>query len=412
MKKYAYPVAFAALAASIFGGCYANTKTQKIPKPEIHLMRNWEGQRPLKEVAPQNVDKANGLGIDLFRNVFKREGRNICVSPVSMLFDFAMMANGDNGDTRDEILEILGYGKGEEALENLNTYCNALLADATSQEGATRCEFTNSVWYEPTLPIMPEFASDIQNIFNGTLFPIWPGNEAGKKAINEFVKEHTYGLIPKLLSNPMDVRLAFLNTTYFKGKWQNKFDKSYDSKFHNADGTESETTFMWADADLQYCAIEDMKGVVLPYAGGQYTMTVIQPANDTDFNTMLDSLSPSLLKDLQASTRTEEVILSLPKFNTEININMDPILQDLGFDRIFSPGIGTASDHYLQLVEVIHAVKIIVDEEGTEAAAASIFGDADCIHYPAKMTFNRPFVYMIKDTASDTILFMGAITAF
>lgn len=414
MKKYAHLAALA--AAFILGGCSENTDTPQDPKPEECQVTDWTGQRPLKEVAAKSVGKANGFGIDLFKTMFKSGGKNICISPTSVMSVFAMMANGDDGETRDEILEILGYGKGEEALADLNAYCNALLAEATSHDGETRCEFTNSIWYDPSLPIMPQFASDIENIFNGTLFPIWLGNEAGMNAVNEFVKEHTYGMIPKLLDEPMDARLAFLNTTYFKGTWQKEFDKNYSylADFHNADGTDSETTFMWMDDDLQYCAIEDIRGVVIPYGGGRYAMTVIQPASDSDFQTMINNLSPSLLTQLQESTKTTEVILGLPKFKTEINLPIDPYLMDMGFSKVYCPGIGTASDHYLQLFKVIHAVNIIVDEEGTEAAAATIAGNTDSVSgspYEV-MIFNQPFVYMIKDTVSDSILFMGAITSF
>lgn len=415
MKKFAFTAALA--AAFILGGCSENADTPKNPETEKPQVTDWTGRRPLKEIAAKNVGKANGFGIDLFKTMFKSEGNNICISPTSVMSVFAMIANGDDGDTRDEILEILGYGKGEEALADLNAYCNALLAEATSHEGDTRCEFTNSIWHDPTLTIMPQFASDINNIFNGTIFPIWLGDEDGKNAVNEFVKKHTYGLIPKLLSRPMpDVRLAFLNTTYFKGTWQKEFDKNYSylADFHNADGTDSETKFMWMDDDLQYCAIKDMRGVVIPYGGGRYTMTVIQPASDSDFQTMIDNLSPSLLTQLQESTKTTEVILSLPKFKTDINLEIDPYLKNMGFSKVYYPGIGIASDHYMQLKRVIHAVNIIVDEEGTEAAAATIAGLTDSVSgspYEV-MIFNQPFVYMIKDTVSDSILFMGAITSF
>lgn len=412
MKKYAHLAALAAVF--ILGGCSENADTPQDPKPEEYQVTDWTGQRPLKEVAAKSVGKANGFGIDLFKTMFKSERKNICISPTSVMSVFAMMANGDDGETRDEILEILGYGKGEEALEDLNVYCNALLAEATSHDGETRCEFTNSIWHDPTLAIMPQFASDIQNIFNGVIFPIWLGNEAGKNAVNEFVKEHTYGMIPELLSQPMIARLAFLNTTYFKGTWQKEFDKNYSylADFHNADRTDSETTFMWMDDDLEYCAIEDMRGVVIPYGGGRYTMTVIQANDNTDFDTMLGNLNQSTLTALQESAETKEVLLHLPKFETEINTKLDPYLKDMGFSKVYYPGIRTASDHYLHLVEVIHAVKITVDEEGTEAAAATIAGNTEYVSDYETLTFNKPFVYVITDKISDSILFMGAITSF
>lgn len=412
MKKYAYIAALA--SAFIIGGCSDNSDNPVNPKPEEIPVIEWKGQKPLREVTAKDVGIANGFGLDLFRTIFKSQGKNVCVSPTSVMAVFAMMANGDDGATRDEILEILGYGKGKEALDDFNTYCNALLAEAVSPEGVTRCEFTNSIWYDPSLPIMPQFAFDIENIFNGILFPIWLANEEGMNAVNEFVKEHTYGMIPKLLSDPMDVRLAVLNTTYFKGTWEKEFDRNltYNAKFHNADGTESETSFMWMDDELTYCSHGNMRGIVLPYGGDRYTMTVIQPSEDADFDTMLAGLDSTSLRGLQESANNKEVFLSIPKFETEINIDIDKELREMGFDKVYSKGIGKASDHYLNLVKVVHAVKIKVDEEGTEAAAATIAGNTDSVSDYETMIFDRPFVYMIKDNISNTILFMGAITSF
>ena len=105
-------------------------------------------------------------------------------------------------------------------------------------------------------------------------------------------------------------------------------------------------------------------------------------------------------------------MLAIPKFETEINIEIDRDLREMGYHKIYSPGIDKASDHYLHLTKVIHAVKIKVDEEGTEAAAATIGGLTDSVADYETMTFIRPFIYMIKDNISDTILFMGAVTSF
>ena len=105
-------------------------------------------------------------------------------------------------------------------------------------------------------------------------------------------------------------------------------------------------------------------------------------------------------------------MLAVPKFETESNTLIDAALREMGFHEVYSKGMGKASDHYLHLVEVRHAVKIKVDEEGTEAAAATIAGNTDCVPDYEIMTFDSPFVYMIKDNISATILFMGAVTSF
>ena len=130
---------------------------------------DWIGFRPLLEVAQENAGKANSFATNLFRTVYKDNPGNTCVSPASVFCTFAMMANGDDGECRDEMLNMLGYNAGADALHDLNIYTNALLKETSQFDGATQCGFTNSIWHHPSVNVFPDFASDIERIFGGMI---------------------------------------------------------------------------------------------------------------------------------------------------------------------------------------------------------------------------------------------------
>ena len=377
----------------------------------------WQDARPLKEIASDNLGKSTDFASSLFKTVYSGENGNVCVSPLSVFSTFAMMANGDSGESRDEILGILGYDKSPGGLHELDVYCNALMTEVPMLNGESQCGFTNSLWYSPDLQLKSDFAADIRMIFGAYLFPTYLGDESGRIKINEFVSAHTNGMIPEFLSSPIKVRLAFLNTTYFKAQWKTEFDSKLTSKgvFRNLDGSDSEAQFMYMEDGLTYYEADGIRGVCLPYSGDRYTMTLLQPKNGTDFDSMMTHLDSSILKKLESSASIQEVFLKMPKFETEINLSMLDYLKEMGFHKVCNRGIDKAADEPLYLTKFIHAVKIIVNEDGTEGAAASLAGmdnEAGPGSGPLTVAFDRPFVYIIRDTVSNAILFIGTVTSF
>lgn len=419
MKKFAY--LFVIAAGIMTAGCSSLSGEPDDPTfvicPSGTADIVWTGPQPLSEVASANVDKANGFASSLFKSVYDKEGGNICVSPASVFATFAMMANGDSGQTRDEILHMLGYDSGPGALHDLNVFCNALMTEMSILNGATQCAFSNSIWHHPDVTLLPEFSTNMKLIYDASIFPVWIGDEDGRLSINEYVERQTCGMIKDFLTCPLDVRLAFLNTLYFKGAWKKEFDSALTGKgvFHNLDGSESEVQFMLAHDVMSYGESEGLRAVTLPYAGERYTMTVVQPSQSGDFSSLLESLDTETIERLADSSKPREILLKMPKFESGINVDLVESLESMGFNRVFFPGIDRASTDPLYLTQFIHAVKIIVDENGTEAAAVSLAGMDNCASpgsEPLPVFFDHPSVYVIRDTASGAILFMGAITSF
>ncbi len=415
MKKIIF-AGIACIITLLSGGCSDNAEEDNrfVICPGIED-EPWQGPQPLQKVAADNIDKSTGFATSLFKTIYAGEGENISISPISIFATFAMMANGDDGESREEILKILGYGDNHGSLSELNIYCNALLTEVPILNGATQCNFTNSIWHHPDVRLRPEFASAIQMIYDGQIFPTWIGDEEGRIKINEFVSDNTCGMIPEFLSSPLELRVAILNTTYFKGTWEKEFDSSATRKkvFKCLDGSKSEAEFMYREDEMEYFEAGDLKGIRLPYSGNRYDITFLLPNKAEDFEKMIKDLDEQTIKDIDSSVDTHNVILELPKFETEINLSLIGYLREIGFDKVCSTGILKAADETLVLTEFKHAVKIVVDEEGTEGAAASLAGLDNAVpnptYRPIEISFDRPFVYIIRDTISGAILFMGAI---
>lgn len=376
--------------------------------------------RTLKTIGASNALKANEFATGLFKKAYAKEQGNTCISPASVFLALAMTANGDHGECRDEILDILGYGEGTDALHELNHYCNALLAEVTDFNGDTQCGFTNSLWHSPDFKLLPSFTDDLREMFGAVDVNIGLRDETGRTALNKFVEENTRGMIKEFLKEPLQIDLGILNTTYFKGTWKQKFDEKHTSKgkFLNLDGSSSKTDFMTLTDMMAYSYSEGATAVRLPYAGDRYTMTLIMPNEDTDFDGMIRDLDGSKINDIPARLGSGKVELRLPKFQQENNSDIIEILKESGLDRTCFPGITNAAADPLQLRVFKHGVKIIVDEKGTEGGAASLGGFlGTSIANPEAMpvehiSFDRPFVYTIQDNISGTVLFMGAATSF
>lgn len=382
---------------------------------------DWSGARSLKEVAHGNVGKANTFATNLLRTIYKAKLGNTCVSPASVFCTFAMMANGDDGECRDEILNMLGYGDGPDALNDLNVYANALLKETSQFDGDTQCGFTNSIWHHPNVNVLPGFASDIEGIFGGMIFPTWLGDDSGMATINQFVCDQTRGMIPRFLQEPLEVRLAFLNTTYFKGSWKTSFDKELtaDKEFRDIRGSRTRIPFMTTRENLlRYSEINGTRAVSLPYDGDRYNMIIFQPLTDTRdaFENFLNAIDDETILEYETAMQQKMVILTMPKFDTESNADILPQLQEMGIDRTCRQGLYGVADEQLCLCVFQHAVKITVDEEGTEGGAASLGGMMNSADpwtpKPTTVSIDSPFIYFIRDNISGTVLFMGAVTSF
>ena len=365
------------------------------------------------------VDMTGEFSFRFFREVMNRNEKNSVVSPASIAIALAMTANGDSGVSRDEILTLLGFDPAKYNIDHLNEYCRIMLTELPKLDGQTACRFANSFWHAPEKKLKKPFTDILINTYVSEDIPVTPSGEYGMKCINKWVDNYTNGMIPEFLKTPLNesIDLFLLNATYFKGKWTKEFKEkdSCQGDFRNLDNTVSKAIFMNTVAPFRYVKTDRMQAISMPFGNGNFEMTALLPSQELNFDEFIKSVSFEEFKAVIAQMHSREnalVTLSFPKFQTEINEDMTEMMKNMGLEKTFNRGLDDIfPDFKAFITKIQQAVKIKVDETGAEAAAVTGIGieTSGVPEYSeeVKLDFNRPFLYVIRETSTGTILFMG-----
>ncbi len=382
---------------------------------------------PLSTVSSESVEGSNEFALNFYLASSRECHGNVCVSPFSVGSVLAMIANGGTGTGRDEILTLLGFEASASGLNALNTHYQTLLSNLPNIEDGISCNFTNSLWCDPTQhPINESFMQTISDHYYAGKIDFAPGGESGKKAINQFVSKNTNGLIKEFLTSPLDIELAFLNTSYFKAGWTYPFFKEKTSKedFLDIDYKKQKTDFMVNRAILEYAQTEDgTEAVRLNYGNKrQFSMILLIPTTQINHVALDEVLTADNVRQINSNFKHMDMKVKLPKFDVELNnpYTID-ILREIGLDQVctgkaFFSMISEDKPFFLKCF--VHAAKLKVDEEGTEGAAASLGGmdfaspGDEIPEKPHEIVFDRPFIFYILENTTGTILFIGSVKTF
>ncbi len=371
-----------------------------------------EGSRAITE-------SANDFSFRLFREYVVSGASNVVISPFNVMSTLTMLANGDNGESRDEILRVLDSETGDAGLRNLTAYCNSLFTQLPKVDRSANLRFANSFWYSPGVTLDESFENTLSEQFSAEFINKSVGGTDGMTAVNEWVKANTNGVLTQILDAPLgeDVEAALLDAVYFKGMWKDRFDKSLTASatFHNIDGSESDAMFMMREGEFSYTPLDDMRAISLPYGNGNFKMTVIMPEGGNDLRSLASTISSETIADIEQKSSYATVKLYLPKFECSSNEDILSYLHNLGVSRLFDASAGMnsifSSDNFFAGM-FRHAVSVRVDEDGSEGASSSIVpGGITSPGYNAgEMKVDRPFMFVISETTTKAILFVGQIT--
>lgn len=376
-----------------------------------------ERETPYTQISMSDATRAvvapsNDFALDLFRLAAAVNRGNIVISPISISNVLSMVANADSGESRDEILFAVGLPAGQQGLDILNEYNRLMLSTLPTLDGKTICNIANSVWTE--FPLNRIFAENMVQYLGAELFRKSPRGENGRQAINKWVSTETSGIIPEFLKNPIDASWALVNASYFKGIWANPFDREETTgmTFHNLDLSETRTPFMYVNADFSYNSFDDFEIVSLPYGNGNFCMEVILPA-EGKFADVMGTLTAETLEAARREARSCDIVLRLPKFESGFATDLIPLFGKLGINGMFSSLDQLMDSDKVAATYACHAVKIKIDEEGTEAASATMVGGVTAnLTDTVVMTVDRPFIYLIRETSTGVLLFAGTQVAF
>ena len=340
---------------------------------------------------------------------------NVFVSPLSASFALGMTLNGANGQTYDEMRSALRLGDG--SLASIDSGYRSLIALLTSLDRSTTMQIANAIFYRSDFPFNQSFLDQASTYFDAEVKPENFADQAGTlKAVNGWVDAKTHSRIPKVLDSVDPATVMYLlNAIYFKGSWRDRFDvaQTRDAPFHSASGDQP-SRLMHREGKMNYAETNAFQAVDLPYGDSAFTMTVLLPKSGNTVESVASSLTPELWQSLAASFRVAEVDLYLPKVTLSWKRGLIPDMKVLGMRAAFTDGAdftrmsSRGRELFISLLQQNTFVSI--DEEGTEAAAVTTVG-ISLTSAPVVTTVrvDRPFIFVIRERLSGTVLFMGKI---
>jgi len=382
------------------------------------------------------VNGNNDFAFDLYQKL-KEEDGNLFFSPYSISTALAMTYAGARGETAEQMVDTLHFVLPEERLHSAFNDLDEELAQrgkgrellVVQPEGdpvkenieGFRLSTVNALWGQVGYDFLDEYLDLVERYYGGGLKTLdFIGEpEPSRLEINKWASDQTEGRIQNLLPpgviNPL-TRIILTNAIYFKARWENEFSErmTQDDTFYLLDGNTVTVPMMHQKTRFAYAEGGDFQAVRLPYLGGEIAMVVLLP-REGRFEAFEGSLELNKLNDIIGDMVVREVNLALPKFEFEADYRLGKTLSDLGMPAAFSYGLadfsGMDGNRELFISSVIHKTFVSVDEEGTEAAAVTaipMMGSPPPAG-PVDFTANRPFIFLIQDIETGSILFIGRI---
>ncbi len=363
------------------------------------------------------IESDNKFGLKLFREIIKGEkDKNVFISPLSVSMALGMTNNGANGETQEamqEVLELSGM-----TLKEINQSYKSLMELLRGLDPKVQFQIANSIWYRLGLTPEDEFVDLCKEYFDALVSGLNFADPNAAKIINAWVEEATNGKIDKIVDDPIgDLTLMFLiNAIYFKGTWTYQFDEdsTRDTVFTLPDGTQKPCQMMQQSAFFDYFSNDGFQAVDLAYGDGDFSMTIFLPKPDVDIDSLIAQFTPENLSYWLGCFSSDSGKIFVPKFKVEYDLLLNNVLKTLGMEIAFDPGRADFTKMYegggIWIGKVKHKTYVEVNEEGTEAAAVTSVVMATVSEHPDfHIRVDRPFVFLIRENKSRTILFIGKI---
>lgn len=362
----------------------------------------------------------DAFAFNLLQQIVKTEpAQNIFLSPYSAAAALQMVANGAAGQTKTEMQRVLGTT--DLSAEEIGA-ANKMISQSLNT-GNTNVILTtaNAIWIQKGFSVKPDFIAMNQRFFGATVDSLDFKDPQVVNVINDWASEKTHGKITRIADglDPIYTRLFLANAVYFKGKWADPFEvkATRDQSFYLRDGSQKNVPMMTKSKTFTYRRGADYQAVRLPYEDENLAMYVFLPDTNSSPEKLLGLLNGRTWEKITKPGFSEkEGTLELPRFKMEYKVKLNQPLQALGmksaFDMKKADFSGIAPQLYISTV--LQKTFVEVKEEGTEAAAVTgivmMAGAAPMPKpNPFEMIVNRPFLFLIEDSKTGTILFIGTV---
>lgn len=408
-----------ALALTTLGcrGCSGDDFGDVTPAPVDPALIERAATTPAADVE-RVAESGNDFAFSLLAEV--AEGENVLVSPHSVRLALSMASAGAEGATLEELRRALSAELDESDRHAALFALDIGMRDAAaSGENPYELRIASSSWLDSSLVAEQAWVDRLERYYGAPpRFVGFEANPAGAaNELNRWASDKTNGLIPTIVPpeglSP-ETRFVLINAAYFKARWENEFSPSdtQPMTFRRVGAAPLETEAMNQTEYIRYASVDGWATVELPYLGGAASMIVMM----ADGEPTMSLPDANRYRSLVSSLSTREVMLRLPKFRFDHEIGLGPALADLGGPTPFGLSAdfsGIADISPLFISEVRHRTYIDVSEQGTEAAAVTaVVGEtAESVEEPpVSFIVDRPFTFLIRDTATGAIFFVGHVT--
>lgn len=409
MKKAIF-MAIPAVLVILLVQCTKSTEPEPAPGPP-------QQRTPADLTAAEKalVNATNGFSLELFREILalEPEKQNVFTSPLSVSYALGMTYNGASGQTRLDMADVLGYGglTGKE----INESYKGLMSVLGELDPDVVFRIANSIWYRLGKPVREEFIDITRTYFDALVREMDWSMPGAADTINAWIEEHTNGKITNIISPPIseDIAMFLINAIYFNGAWTVAFDpeSTVTGSFFLSDDSTVGCDMMRRADTIGYFYNDLFQAAELPYGDGSFSMIILLPLWEKTVDDIVAELTPGNWAAWTGQLGDCEIPFSMPKFKFDYGTRLDFVLKQMGMAIAWDPYARGFCNMFADSIgwidEVRHKAFVQVDENGTEAAAVTVVLMADSIM--SSMTVNRPFLFVIHERESGTILFMGRV---
>ena len=360
---------------------------------------------------------AADFGVRLFQTSME-EGKNTLISPLSVLYALAMTANGADGETLIQMEQVLGMD-----VEKLNSYMLAY-HDLLPETKDYKMSLANSIWFkdDSNFAVEQSFLQTNADYYGAGAYKA-AFDEGTRNDINNWVKEHTDGMIPEILDEiPEEAIMYLVNALAFEAEWADVYEEHQirEGRFTMEDGIRQDVDMMHSE---EYTYLEDdmATGFMKFYKDNRYAFVAMLPNEGVSVSQYVESLTSDHLRGLLNHPQNVKVFAAIPKFEAEYGIEMSEVLQKMGMTDAFDwrvadfSRLGTYNVDGMNIFinRVLHKTFISVSEQGTKAGAATVVEIAPGSAAPEmefkEVILDRPFVYMLIDCETNLPFFIGTM---
>lgn len=368
------------------------------------------------ELNKEIARKGNLFAFNFMQQVLAQDSLSpqVVVSPTSCAMALSMLLNGAEGDSYEEIAKALsleGFSN-----EQINSYNRMMLKVLAQKDDRILLQIANSVWAADDFSYKCSFKRRLKRYYKVSPYRVDMSSMQTPDIINQWCSDATNGLVDKIIdSTDPSVLMILINAIYFKGDWAVPFEKasSYEAPFYGQFST-SELTFMNAYRDVPYYACDEFRMIELDYSDPNYCMTMILPEEGVEIGEFLSQFSVEEFNQGIASMGNKKTYITIPRVDCEYEIGLNNVLQNMGMVLPFTSAadLSRIADDSMFVSSVIQKCALKVNEEGSEAAAVTaitIMKTSLSPQEPPRFIANRPYLSVIREKSTGTILFMGVM---